>query len=137
MLIQILPNLFVSNFNINDDILYSNKIKNIVSINYDHNNSNFNEFKVNLNNNDRYLNNYNNKKIDYENIDKFICNSLKNNENIIILDNDKSISLLILTNFIKKNLNIPLFEILLILYKKLNINKNNIPKDLLFQLFEN
>ena len=137
MLIQILPNLFVSNFNINDDILYSNKIKNIVSINYDHNNSNFNEFKVNLNNNDRYLNNYNNKKIDYENIDKFICNSLKNNENIIILDNDKSISFLILTNFIKKNLNIPLFEILLILYKKLNINKDNIPKDLLFQLFEN
>jgi hypothetical protein len=131
---QILPNLYVADLNIDETTLLQHNISNIVSINFEYNNNRFNEYKYKFDNNNKFLNSNKYNIINFELINNEIFNSLKNNQAIIIIDNDKMLSLLFCVSFITKYLNVSLFETLFCLSKKLNINLKNISKNLLFEL---
>jgi len=131
---QILPNLYVADLNIDETTLLQHNISNIVSINFEYNNNRFNEYKYKFDNNNKFLNSNKYNIINFELVNNEIFNSLKNNQAIIIIDNDKILSLLFCVSFITKYLNVSLFETLFCLSKKLNINLKNISKNLLFEL---
>jgi len=131
---QILPNLYIADLNIDESTLLQHNISNIVSINFEYNNNRFNEYKYKFDNNSKFLNSNKYNIINFELINNEIFNSLKNNQAIIIIDNDKILSLLFCVSFITKYLNVSLFETLFCLSKKLNINLKNISKNLLFEL---
>ena len=131
---QILPNLYVADLNIDETTLLQHNISNIVSINFEYNNNRFNEYKYKFDNNNKFLNSNKYNIINFELVNNEIFNSLKNNQSIIIIDNDKILSLLFCVSFITKYLNVSLFETLFCLSKKLNINLKNISKNLLFEL---
>ena len=133
---QILPNLYIADLNIDEQTLLEYNISNLISINFEYNNIRFNEYKYKFDNNLKFINENECNIIDFEIINNEIFNSIKNNQSVVFIENDKILSLLFTVSFIIKYLNLSLFETLICLSKKLNINMENISKNLLFQLID-
>ena len=76
-------------------------------------------------------------KINFDSINNFILESYKNHENTIIYSPDYMIGLIISVQFIIKYLNINIIEALYYVSEKIKINSNNLPKYLIFELFDN
>ena len=76
-------------------------------------------------------------KINFDSINNFILESYKNHENTIIYSPDYMIGLIIIVQFIIKYLNINIIEALYYVSEKIKINRNNLPKYQIFELFNN
>ncbi len=137
-LIEIIPGLYVSSWldlsNTNSNLLVK---ANIISINkvFD---TEMKVLNMEIDPNILYIKNkLHTGKINFDSINNFIIESYKNNENTIIYSHDNMILLIICAQFITKYLDINIIETLYYLVEKININKNNLPKYQIFELFNN
>lgn len=132
-LIEIIPGLYLGLHN-----NQTNNIKgNIISINNSIN-SQPNVLNLSIDPTVQVLRNKLHKgKIDFNLINNFILKSYNNNENTIIFSNDLMIGSIICIQFIIKYLEIDLIESIYYVVNKININKNFLPKDQIFEIFIN
>jgi len=130
-LIEIIPGLYISSWeNINKNLKY-----NIISINNIINSEN-KVLNIEVDSNILYIKNkLHTGKINFDSINNFIIESYKNHENTIIYSHDYMIALIICLQFIIKYLDINIIEALYYLSTKIKINKNNLPKYQIFELF--
>jgi hypothetical protein len=118
-LIKIIDGLYITNSNI-----INNEIKYIININ---NKGNVNNkgggcMNININKEQMYIT-CSNINIDYDNINNFIISAFKNNEPVIIHDeNDFIVSFLICCVFLIKKVKLSYFDAIILLKYKLNIN---------------
>ncbi len=133
-LIEIIPGLYISSWlDLSNSLIKAN----IISINkiFD---IKMNVLNIEIDPNILYIKNkLHTGKINFDSINNFILESYKNNENTIIYSDDNMILLIICAQFITKYLDINIIETLYYLVEKININKNNLPKYQIFELFKN
>ena len=129
-LLKILPNLYI-----NKTIEFNNNFKNVISINSNIINTKLNILNLTFDKNIYLLNSNNETKIDYNLINNFIFNSYKNNEEIIIICESEIFSGIICVAFIIKYLNLTFSEALVYVFRKICIDVNKIPNNLLKDSF--
>ena len=75
--------------------------------------------------------------IDYVIINNYILDSYKSGINTIIYCDNLIISMVICVQFIVKYLDMGMLEAIYIICKKTQINTTNLPKNIIFELFQN
>ena len=128
-IIKIFDNIYICNYNCNKMNSEFNHygITNIININnYKIDNQNYNTLNVIIND----------EPIDYNTINDFILFSIKQNTNIVICDENYSLSFLILISFCVKILKMNFTYSIYYMQRKTNIDFRNVSKQKIFELFE-
>ncbi len=130
-LIEIIPGLYLGTYS------GSNVIGNIISINKPLTG----ELKIlnlDIDPNLLYLKTEldNKKIIDYETVNNFILESYKSGINTIIYCDNIIISMLICVQFITNYLDMSILETIYIISKKTQVNTENLPKNIIYDLFK-
>jgi hypothetical protein len=126
---QIIPGVFISDFNINNcaDKLNFYNINYVINVNNVLINKTTTSYNISVNSNNDYYDNSELIKINFNQTNDFIINSLQNKSNILICDNSYNIPLLIVGAFLIKYLNMSFTETIYWISKKTNsqgISKN-------------